>query len=187
MDNSAACTSDFDHVLHQFGALKGPLTQEEMEGYLNMLSECRSELKDFEKFSASVYQRNVVFSSEHVELLLLCWLPGQRTPLHDHTGSICGVKVLHGSATEIRFKYSMCGTLIPESSLEVPSGGTTLSRDSDIHMIANLSAENENLVTLHCYSPPLDKMKMYDQSRTFFSDYDLLFDSVVPKVADCPR
>lgn len=182
MDNFATSQSEFDYVLQQLDSLNGPLAPAEMERYLDVLAGC-CELRDFQRFSEVVYQRNVVFSSGHVELLLLCWLPGQRTPLHDHTGSICGVKVLHGSATEIRFKYSRCGTLIPEASFEVPCGRTTLSRDSDIHMIANLSADSENLVTLHCYSPPLEKMKMYDQSKTIFSDYEILFESVAVKVA----
>jgi cysteine dioxygenase len=181
MDPSPTAISDFDYLLHKLAGLKGPLTCEEMERYLNMLFECHNELEYFERFSESVYQRNPVFTSEHVELLLLCWVPGQRTPLHDHTGSICGVKVLKGCATEIRFKYSRCGTLIPAESIEVPMGGITVSRDSDIHMIANLTDGNQNLVTLHCYSPPLEKMKMYDQSRTVFSNYQGLYDSVVLK------
>ena len=183
MDNSAVLTTEFEQVLHELATLNEPLAQEDMGRYLRTLSECQTELKEFERFCSAVYQRNVVFSSQHVELLLICWLPGQRTPLHDHTGSICGVKVLGGNATEIRFKYSRCGTLIPDVSLEVPAGGTTVSRDSDIHMIANLSADNQNLVTLHCYSPRLEKMKMYDQSQTFFSDYEALLRSIVPRAA----
>jgi cysteine dioxygenase len=170
MNNPAASTSEFDWVLEKLARLNEPLERGEMVEYLTLLSKCPNELRDFECFCKGVYQRNRVFSSEYVELLLLCWLPGQRTPLHDHTGSVCGVRVLEGIATEIRFKYSRCGTLIPDVSFEVPVGETTVSCDSDIHMIANLSAEDQNLVTLHCYSPRLEKMKMYDQSKTIFSN-----------------
>jgi cysteine dioxygenase len=183
MENLAVSPTKLERVLQQLAMLTKPLAQDEMGEYLRILADCHTELTDSERFCKAVYQRNLVFSSEHLELLLLCWLPGQRTPLHDHTGSICGVQVLKGCATEIRFKYSRCGTLIPDRSFEVPAGGTTVSRDADVHMIANLSADNQNLVTLHCYSPRLENMKLYDQRETIFSDYDTLLHSIVPREA----
>ena len=37
-------------------------------------------------FKAGNYSRHRVMKNEFVEMLVLCWKPGQRTPIHDHNG-----------------------------------------------------------------------------------------------------
>ena len=40
---------------------------------------------------------------------MLCWKNGQRSPIHDHTGSSCGVRVLRGTLTETLFELAPNG------------------------------------------------------------------------------
>jgi len=164
-------------ALSTLDLFKAPLSDLETRETLELLSPHWESLFEHVRFDETTYCRNRLYRSEFVDLLLLCWRPGQRTPLHDHAGSRCGVKLLQGEATEIFFSKAGNGTLIPAGSKTLSAGSITVSRDSDIHMLANLSASKDDLVTLHCYSPPLEQMQVYSQAETFLSDYDTILDS----------
>ncbi len=155
-------------TLHE---LASPLSEREVRELLASLSKCTSELATFERFDAESYCRNRIFSNSFVDVLLLCWRPGQRTPIHNHAGSTCGVYVMRGEAIEIGFTASGMGPLIPSGSHAVSSGEVTVSSDNDIHLVANYSSSGEDLVTVHCYSPPLRSMRVFGEGETFFSNY----------------
>lgn len=180
MQNSTALALDLaPHIarpglietLQSLQRLDAPLPEPEVRKLLSTLALCRDEISSFERFSPEAYCRNRIFSNEFVDLLLLCWQPGQRTPIHDHAGSTCGVYVVRGEALEIGFKPSGLGPLIPSETHSVAAGGITVSTDEDVHLVANYSASGEDLVTLHCYSPPLRSMRVFGEQETFFAEY----------------
>jgi cysteine dioxygenase len=115
------------------------------------------------RFSSEKYQRHLVVRRAHYEMLVMCWLPGQRSLIHDHHGSHCGVAVLAGEASELRFERLPDGRLRPSSVELLPAGGVTASIDDDIHVVGNWAASGEPLMTLHVYSPPLTDMRTYDE------------------------
>src|ERR1044072_4614212 len=51
------------------------------------------ELEPYAGFKEGNYWRHRVCRTEFIEMLVLCWRPGQRTPIHDHNGSHGGVKI----------------------------------------------------------------------------------------------
>src|SRR5213078_3412752 len=51
-------------------------------------------------FRPDRYVRNLLHAGPAYQALVLCWRNGQRSPIHNHRGSNCGVKVLRGVATE---------------------------------------------------------------------------------------
>ena len=59
-----------------------------------------ADLADHVRFSAQGYTRNLVRAGPWYHLLVLCWKNGQRSPIHDHAGSSCAVRVLRGVLTE---------------------------------------------------------------------------------------
>src|SRR6185436_5550525 len=61
------------------------------------------DVRPFMSFSADHYVRNLMYAGANYQALVLCWQSGQRSPIHDHTGSSCGVKVIQGVATETIF------------------------------------------------------------------------------------
>ncbi len=158
-------------ICASLGNLSAPLSRNEIEALLRAVSEHNDELSSFEHFEDSSYRRNRIFKNTFVDLLLLCWKPSQRTPIHDHTGSTCGVYVIRGQAIEIAFSRSGMGPLIPLESRELTAGNITVSADSDAHMVGNFAAPQQDLVTLHCYSPPLESMRVFHEEETFFADY----------------
>jgi len=119
------------------------------------------EVRPFVHFDPHGYQRNLLHEGPGYQALILCWRAGQRSPIHDHRGSSCGVRVLRGVATETLFARSAAGLVYATQSREWPAGSVCGSQDADIHQMSNLQDDGEDLVTLHVYSPPLLHMGVY--------------------------
>jgi cysteine dioxygenase len=145
---------------------RAPLTQ-----LVDELSELRvdcAELAEHVRFSDQQYARNLVRNGPWYHLLVLCWKNGQRSPIHDHAGSTCGVRVLRGVLTETTFALTPNGHVKAIGSRDLAEGKVCGTQDDDLHQISNLQAGDADLVTLHVYTPPLEWMgtySMYDTSR----------------------
>jgi len=63
------------------------------------------EVQPYLGFKAGNYSRHRVMKNEFVEMLVLCWKPGQRTPIHDHNGSHGAVFAHEGILWETMFDY----------------------------------------------------------------------------------
>jgi cysteine dioxygenase len=128
------------------------------------------DLAEYLHFSPATYQRNLVRAGPHYHAWLLCWRNGQRSPIHDHRGSACVVRVLSGRLTETVFELAPNGHVKATFSRDFEEGSLLGSEDSDIHQVSNLQAGSADLVTLHVYAPPLFRMEtysLYDLSRGF--------------------
>ncbi|HWO01230.1 MAG TPA: cysteine dioxygenase family protein [Blastocatellia bacterium] len=117
-------------------------------------------------FTPRKYARNLIARSEHAELLMLCWHSGQRTPIHDHGGSIGVVMVCEGLMTETMYERALEGHVRPFNTFRWSPGGITGADVPDIHQLLNLQPERRDLVTLHCYSPPLSVLNTYSQKNS---------------------
>jgi len=127
-------------------------------------------LADHIHFSDERYSRNLLAYGPQFYALVLCWKPGQASPIHDHKGASCGVRVIEGVATETSFTRES-GRLVEKSVTTMKAGEVCGSFDEDIHEIRNNA--DRNLVTLHIYSPYLDNINLYDRETgeiTVFSD-----------------
>jgi cysteine dioxygenase len=118
-------------------------------------------VRPFLRFSADHYVRNLMYAGPSYQALVLCWHSGQRSPIHDHRGSSCAVKIISGVATETTFERAANGMLYAVGSRQLAAGDSCASQDADVHQISNLQPDGTDLVTLHIYSPPLYRMNMY--------------------------
>ena len=121
-------------------------------------------------FNDERYARNLLAYGPQFYALVLCWKPGQASPIHDQKGASCGVRVIEGVATETRFRLQG-DRLVEDGTSTMSAGEVTGSFDDDIHEIRNNG--DTNLVTLHIYSPYLDNINLYDRETgeiTVFSD-----------------
>ncbi len=115
-------------------------------------------------FSAEAYARNLVCRTPELELLVLCWRPGQHSTIHDHAGSLNAIRVHSGELTSRVFQRADasepgCGPVRLVSEEDFGAGDLTgLDRDG-IHQLAN--ATGEDLVTVHLYAPPLLDVTVY--------------------------
>jgi cysteine dioxygenase len=123
-------------------------------------------------FSPERYVRNLLHAGPAYQALVLCWRNGQRSPIHNHRGSHCGVQVLRGVATETIFAKAPNGLVYAVSSRDLPPGHLCASSDDDIHQMSNLQAGRADLVTLHVYSPPLLRMEMFSLDSPAVREWD---------------
>jgi cysteine dioxygenase len=129
--------------------------------WLRNLKISPDEIAPYIGFKEGNYWRHRVCRNDFVEMLVLCWRPGQRTPIHDHNGSHGGVCVFEGRLWETIFKYDETRGLEYETAREHSAGGVTGSDIPDIHQLGNPDVSEQNLVTIHVYAPPLGVLHTY--------------------------
>ena len=133
---------------------------------LGKLDICCDDVGDCVCFGDDRYKRNLLRVTDAYAALILCWKPGQASPIHDHRGSACGIRVLRGEVTETRYDRDASGHLSEAGTDRYPVGAVCGSFDSDIHVICNNQAPGNDLVTLHIYTPPMREFNLYQLGST---------------------
>lgn len=137
-----------------------------------------AELKNFSHFRGDTYGRNLIAKNDFYELILLTWLPKQRTPIHDHGGQRCWMYIQEG---ELSFKnyapLRESNELIPTSSAEMHHEGNSVYIDDGIgvHSICNNSIKPA--ASLHLYAGPVPRCRIYNESKQHFEWVNLDYHS----------
>ena len=134
----------------------------ELSDWLSRVTVTPDDLRPYRSFKPGTYSRHRVVRSPFAELLVLCWKPGQRTPIHDHNGSYGAVRVLEGVMWETVFALGEGDRgLAYERGREWLPGLVTGADIPDIHQLGNPDVSGRDLVTLHLYAPPLTSLNIY--------------------------
>jgi len=141
-------------LIRHMDGLTGPAALGDMEALLRQADVRRNDLVRACKFNDVSYARNLLARSPWYQLLILCWRRGQSSPIHDHVGSSCGVRIVDGVATETLFAPTQFGRVRPIALRDYQAGEVCVTSDRQIHVISNCQP-NRDLITLHLYSPPL--------------------------------
>ena len=152
-------------LVERLSRMGGPPAFEALSALLGGVEVADEELRPYVSFKEGTYARHRVHLGEHAELLVLCWRPGQRTPIHDHAGSYGAVRVLRGVMWETIFEMEEGEGLVYESSREWTPGHVTGADVPDIHQLGNPDVSGQDLVTLHLYAPPLTSLNVYKVGR----------------------
>jgi cysteine dioxygenase len=142
-------------------ALSSAPSLDQIYSWLENAQISAKELQPYLGFKEGNYWRHRVCRNEFVEMLVLCWRPGQRTPIHDHNGSHGGVKICQGMLWETTFSYDALKGLEYKSAREYSPGAVTGSDVPDIHQLGNPDVSGQDLITLHVYAPPLGVLHTY--------------------------
>ncbi|HXG93621.1 MAG TPA: cysteine dioxygenase family protein [Blastocatellia bacterium] len=134
---------------------------DEIKEWFSKLLMRQRDYEPYRMFTPRRYARNLIARSPYAELLLLCWRSGQRTPIHDHGGSVGVVMVFEGLLTETLFERAAEGRVHPYNTFKWGPGAITGADVPDIHQLLNLQPERRDMVTLHCYAPPLSVLNTY--------------------------
>jgi len=137
------------------------ITPARMENILDRLAVTAEEARPHALFSERRYARNLVYKDRQFEIMIMCWNPGQRSSIHDHAGSLGGIKILKGELTESLFGKAANGMIKSLSSADYVIDEIRVEETSLIHQISNLQAENGTAVSVHIYVPPLVRMNVY--------------------------
>jgi len=136
-----------------------------------------------------LYTRNLIATdNETFTLMLLCWNPETFSPIHDHAGVECVLRVIQGEIQEKQYEYPGDD---PEKELQhlrtitVKAGDISFINDTiAIHSVGNASTQFG--ATLHCYMPPYSKCRCFlddtssesfDAHVSFYSENGQLLNS----------
>ncbi len=114
-------------------------------------------LNHLKLFQDNNYARNLVLKTDNLEIIVVCWKPGQASPVHGHGPSDAVMVILEGEMSYTNFfpdGRKVSGVWQAGDVGHCPVGVQ--------HQIANRS--EQDLVTFHIYSPPL---------QTRFQGFDL--------------
>ncbi|HEX8889086.1 MAG TPA: cysteine dioxygenase family protein [Pyrinomonadaceae bacterium] len=160
-EESPARIFSFRLLIESLSALSTAPTLAEVNDWMNRVQTTADDLRPFRFFKQGTYARHRVFRNDFAELLVLCWKPGQRTPIHDHNGSYGAVRVCEGVMWETVFALNDERELYYKSGREWHAGEATTADVPDIHQIGNPEVSGQELVTLHLYAPPLGVLNTY--------------------------
>jgi cysteine dioxygenase len=138
-----------------------PPTLEEINSWLSTVEISQLDLQPYLGFKEGNYWRHRVCRNDAVEMLIICWRPGQKTPIHDHNGSHGVVRVHEGLMWETTFCYDEQEGLRYDTGRECPQGTVTGAEVPDIHQLGNPEVSGRDLITVHVYAPPLGVLKTY--------------------------
>jgi cysteine dioxygenase len=140
---------------------QAPPSLQQLYSWLKTLDVSSAELQPYVGFKDGNYWRHRVCRNDHVEMLVLCWRPGHRTPIHDHSGSHGAVLVQEGILWETTFTFDPEKGLCYKAGREYGVNEVTGAEVPDIHQLGNPDVSGRGLITLHIYSPPLGVLKTY--------------------------
>ena len=119
-------------------------------------------LREWVHFDAAGYTRRTVARTPACELLLVSWLPGQASRVHDHGGSGGVSWLVQGELRETRYVWAG-DRLAPETAVHADEGDVLVEFADTIHRIDN--ASRHGAVSLHLYAPPMQGMTQYEPVR----------------------
>lgn len=151
-------------LIRYMDGLTGPADLDSVRELLVEADVERADMVQACKFNSVSYARNRLAKGDWYDLLVICWKQGQSSPIHDHVGSACGVRVVDGTATETIFEETNPGFVRPVKQHTFCKGDVVLTSDTDIHLITN-EQTSQDLITLHLYTPPLN-MTYYELEST---------------------
>ena len=151
----------FSKLVEKLNSQTNPPALEELNSWLATVEISQLDLKPYLGFKEGNYWRHRVCRNDAVEMLIICWRPGQRTPIHDHNGSHGVVRVQQGVMWETIFAYDEERGLSYETARECPEGTITGADVPDIHQLGNPDVSGRDLITVHVYAPPLGVLKTY--------------------------
>ena len=160
---STKATSELslDEVAEKITNLTSVPSLDEIKEWFSALLLRQRDYERYRIFTKRKYARNLIARSPSAELLMLCWHAGQRTPIHDHGGSVGVILLLEGLLTETMYERSPAGSVRPYNTYKWNPGAITGADVPDIHQLLNLQPEGRDMVTLHCYAPPLSVLNTF--------------------------
>ncbi|KAF7720713.1 hypothetical protein EC973_006309 [Apophysomyces ossiformis] len=195
-DNSSFTLKDLIREIHNVLGPDGGLDSEHIDAneIIRLMERYSSNADDWNQYTmfdhSRAYTRNLIDSGNgKFNLMILAWSKGQQSPIHNHSGSHCIMKILDGELQETLYDW-------PEQEVEEESAGPAditeaaeeksnnlvganplhVSKDTmyhpnectyvhdkiGLHRISNPSKQR-GAVSLHLYTPPYQMCKTFEE------------------------
>lgn len=169
---------------------------------LEVLHELRVEdsaIRRYARWSDERYLRHLLYRDELFEMILLCWKPGQRTPVHTHNGQLGWATIALGELEVVNYTWHGCDR--PENQnvvgIDCLSGGldvdvrpcgtqravpggavATVTKSQSIHQISCPADSKDLAASVHIYSRPIDSCVAFDLEHRRCARRVLKYDTI---------
>jgi len=195
----ARTSVSLSHLVDTLRAFEAePITRERLLTYFCETAVDRSSLAPYVHFRPDMYTRNLIYRDGLVELMAVCWQPGQRTVIHTHNGQLGWMSVEQGALAVVNYKWLGCNAADNQNvaGMDCLAGATELDIDrrevqecypdgpvntvdkvQTIHQV--VVQGKEPVISLHVYSRPiescvafdLEERRCYRRQLGFYSKY----------------
>ena len=155
----------------------GEMNLPDLRSFVSKLRPERAEIEPYIHFTNDRYARNLVYKCAGFECLVLCWRPGQRSPIHDHANSICAVYALDGTLSADNYRKMSNGHIRADYSEDFTPGSVLTIQTTEIHQVSNLH-DTADLLSLHFYLGPLDNSFLYSVQQPIHELYQRTYTRV---------
>jgi predicted metal-dependent enzyme (double-stranded beta helix superfamily) len=165
--------------LNRFSSEK--FSQDGVLAYLTKNRVDETTLEPYIKFNERTYTRNLIYKGDRFEAVLLCWEPGQHSPVHRHANQLGWMTVIKGQLNLITFmklrssieestvpdvNWSPVGSIYLKAKhrLTLSAGDVIVevTKPETIHKAENPASFGQQAISLHIYSEPSDISVIYD-------------------------
>jgi NitT/TauT family transport system ATP-binding protein len=147
-----------------------------------------SSVAEFVRLAPGRVTRTLVYRDEAVEILVLAWARGARSPIHDHGGQASWMLMSRGELDLTDYRL-MAGGTRPGVALIEPAGPTRRLTEgewesrlsgAEVHAVRTCD-DAPFAVTIQLYSRPIDRYLVYDPRRVRCEERRLTYDYVGPR------
>ena len=175
-----------------------PITSDRIAQVMTDVTLDEKTLRPFVRFAGDHYTRNLVHRDALFDIMVLCWKPGQGTPIHTHNGQLGWAFTTRGALECVEYRYMGCDRpqnqdvsgidcLAGGMQVKLDRAGETLctpggavnrvTKQVTIHSLTVPQDCKENVVSLHVYSLPFDSCVVFDVAQGQCRRKELAFDS----------
>ena len=138
-----------------------------------------TEIADYINYDNDKYTRHLIYKDEDFEILIMCWRPGHKAPIHGHEGEKCFMRVEKGSLLFTNYNLISTSPLDLQKIDSIKGEVGYLDGPADIHSVENIY--NENSITFHIYSKPYKECDIFDVKTGLIYRKKLEYDTVFKK------
>ncbi len=162
------------------------LIEEDRTKYNRIIRSFNLPISSFESFcswSNESYTRNCIVENDKFQLILLCWEEGQKTPIHDHGGEECWVKIIQGEFKETIYKVNSSGELnLTKTSISKTGDISYMIDFMGCHCLENISSGKS--MSLHLYAKPIHNCNLFDEKSGKSTPKKLSYTTVPQEMID---
>lgn len=195
----SAPTVSVDTLVDMLRSTEGaPITGDRIHDLLAGVRLDEKSLRPFVRFADDHYTRNLIHRDSLFDIMVLCWKPGQGTPIHTHNGQLGWAFATEGVIECQEYRWSGCDRpenqnvagmdclaggsrvkLDPTKHVEcAPGGGVSrVDKQLTIHSLCAPADAGEPSVSFHVYSLPFDSCVVFDVAAGGCRRKELVFDS----------
>lgn len=142
----------------------------------------RESLDPYCHFLDNGYTRNLIHKDERVEVLALCWQPGNVSSIHNHRDQQCWMLVAEGKLENQNYLVhdrdearGTCRLEETSSLLITPENPMAVDPEEPVHQVRNLREFGGPAVSVHIYSNPFSTCEVYCPDKGIYRDIELSY------------